>query len=165
MAAPKFVKRTGRFNRWRWKHPWSVFARRSKRFRKFCWDNGYVSPHFSRQEWASKDGTPVPYSLRRNAQRQAFSLERLRHALGDKPLSGISYYRSPEHNAAVGGASQSRHMQADATDFSEATVDSFGRTRFLNTAERFYANDGVGVYPGGSVHLDQRGYRSRWSSY
>ncbi len=165
MAIPKFVTKTSRANRWRWKHPYSVFARRSKRFREFCWSKGYVSPHFSRKEWASKDGRAVPANLRRNAQRQAFTLERLRHALGDKPLSGISYYRSPEHNRAVGGASQSRHMQADATDFDKSTVDRIGKTRFLNTAERFYAQDGVGVYPGGSVHLDQRGYRSRWSSF
>src|SRR5688572_1382683 len=123
---PQFVKNASRWKRWRWKHPWSVFARRSKLFKRWVWKHGYVSPHYSRQEWASKDGTPVPGDLRGNAQRQAFTLERLRHRLGDKPLGGISYYRSPAHNRAVGGATSSRHMQADATDFAKETVDRFG---------------------------------------
>lgn len=145
-----------------WKRPWTRFARRLPGFKRFCWRHGFVSPHYTRQEWASKDGTPVPRHLRKNAQRQAFNLERLRHALGDKPLGGLSYYRSPRHNAAVGGASQSRHMSADATDFSVETINRFGRTRFLNECYRIWKNGGVGTYSSGSAHTDSRGYPARW---
>lgn len=158
------VGKNHRFRRW-WKEPWRFRARHSRKFKKFCWNNGFVAPHWTRAEWASKDGTAVPGSLRPKAQKQGFRLEQLRHALGDKPLSGLSYYRSPAHNAAVGGASQSRHMSADATDFSVETVASFGRDRFLKIANRLYVNGGIGIYPGGNVHLDSRGYRSRWTSW
>lgn len=145
-----------------WKHPYGRLARRSKKFKRFCWKNGYVSPHFTRDEWASKDGTPVPIHLRDNAQRQAFKCEQLRHKLGNRPISALSYYRSPAHNAAVGGASQSRHMQADACDWSTQTINRFGRDRFESAINRIWANNGIGHYPSGSAHTDARPYRARW---
>lgn len=148
-----------------WEHPYGRLAQRSRSFKRFCWRQGFVSPNFTRSEWASKDGTPVPISLRANAQRQAFKCERLRHALGDKPIGALSYYRSPAHNAAVGGASQSRHMAADACDWDVSTIERFGRTRFLAAVERIWKNNGIGVYPGGNVHTDARPYRARWSSW
>ena len=145
-----------------WQHPYGRRASRSRRFKRFCWKHGYVSPNFTRQEWASKDGTPVPESLRKNAQRQAFLCERLRHQLGDKPLGALSYYRSPAHNAAVGGASASRHMSADACDWSVETVNRFGRDRFEAAIQKIWANHGIGHYPSGSAHTDARNYRARW---
>jgi uncharacterized protein YcbK (DUF882 family) len=148
-----------------WDKPWTRAARHSRKFKRFCWKYGYASPHFTRDEWASKDGTQVPYSLRKNAQRQAFKCERLRHALGDKPIGALSYYRSPAHNAAVGGASQSRHMQADACDWDVSTIDKFGRDRFMAAVNRIWAGNGIGVYPGGNVHTDARPYVARWSSW
>lgn len=153
-----------RFRRY-WKHPYRRAARRSRKFKRFCWRHGYVSPHFTRDEWGSKDGTPVPSSLRKNAQRQAFKCEQLRHKLGDKPIGALSYYRSPAHNAAVGGASQSRHMQADACDWTVATINQFGRARFMDAVYRIWDNNGIGVYPGGNIHTDARPYRARWSSW
>jgi hypothetical protein len=144
-----------------WKNPWGRKAQRSPAFKKFCWEHGFVSPNFTRAEWASKDGTAVPESLRKNAQRQAFKCERLRHALGDKPISGLSYYRSPAHNAAVGGASQSRHMSADATDWPASMVDA----KFRQEAERIWKQNGIGSYPGGSVHTDARPWYARWTSW
>ena len=149
----------------KWANPWKVWARTSPSFRKWLDANGYITPHFTWREWASKDGRPVPAALRKNAIRHAWKLERLRHRLGDRPLSAISYYRSPQHNANVGGARQSRHMQADASDFSKATVDSFGRAKFLAAGNRIFKGDGIGQYPGGSVHLDSRGWVARWNSW
>jgi uncharacterized protein YcbK (DUF882 family) len=144
-----------------WKEPWTRKARHSRGFRRFCWGQGYVSPHFTRKEWASKDGVDVPKSLMKNAQRQGFRLEQLRHRLGDKPLNGISYYRSPAHNAAVGGASESRHMQADATDFpaSLVTLD------FRIAVNEIWRKNGIGEYPGGNVHTDARPWTARWTSW
>lgn len=148
-----------------WKRPWLKLARHSSKFKRFCWRHGYMSPHFTREEWASKDGTAVPISLRANAQRQAFKCELLRHKLGDQPLGALSYYRSPAHNAAVGGASQSRHMSADACDWDTSTVNRFGRDRFLGLCEQIWANNGIGIYPGGNIHTDARPYKARWSSW
>jgi hypothetical protein len=148
-----------------WKHPYGRLARRSGKFHRFCWKHGYVSPNFTRAEWASKDGTAVPHWLRKNAQKQAFKCEQLRHKLGDKPIGALSYYRSPAHNAAVGGASQSRHMQADACDWDISTINRFGRGRFLAAVNKIWAGNGIGIYPGGNVHTDARPYRARWSSW
>ena len=160
----RFPGRHGKRHPYRhmWKHPYGRLARRSKRFHKFCWRHGYVSPNFTRNEWASKDGTAVPAHLRKNAQRQAFKCERLRHTLGDKPLSSLSYYRSPAHNAAVGGASQSRHMSADACDWSVETINRFGRSRFEAAVNKIWGKNGIGHYPSGSMHTDARPYPARW---
>jgi hypothetical protein len=165
MAVPKFVQKAPRRMRWRWKHPWTLAARQSKAFRTFCWEHGYLSPHFSRHDGACHDGTPIPSSLRRNAQRHAFNMERFRHALGDRPLPTISWYRTPSYNRQIGGASQSQHMQADASDMSKATVDKFGHDHFFRVADVIFRNGGVGEYPGGSAHTDSRGWRARWTSF
>ena len=163
----KFPGKHGRLHPFRhmWKYPYGRLAQRSSKFKRFCWKNGYVSPNFTRDEWASKDGTAVPVELRLNAQRQAFKCELLRHRLGDRPIGALSYYRSPAHNAAVGGASQSRHMMADACDWDTSTINRFGRNRFLAAVEKIWANNGIGIYPGGNIHTDARPYRARWSSW
>jgi GH25 family lysozyme M1 (1,4-beta-N-acetylmuramidase) len=150
-----------------WEKPWTEKARRSQGFRTVLWEHGFASPHFSRDETRCHDParSPVPSSLVSNAQRQAFYLEILRHELGDKPLAILSWYRTPAWNKAVGGATQSRHMQADATDFDVAHVDSFGPGRFDAVADRIYKNGGFGTYPNGSRHTDARGSRARWASF
>ena len=150
-----------------WEHfqkPWDEKAANSSKFRELCWKNGLASPHFERKETDCNDArsTPVPDGLRPNAQRQAFNLERLRHELGDKPLAILSWFRTPAHNAAVDGASQSRHMQADATDFTTQTVNDFGASKFDAACEKIYSNGGFGRYPSGSRHTDSRGSRARW---
>lgn len=53
----------------------------------------------------------------------AMQLERVRHALGDKPMIISSGYRCPELNQAVGGARRSAHMEGWAADF---TCPGFG---------------------------------------
>jgi GH25 family lysozyme M1 (1,4-beta-N-acetylmuramidase) len=147
-----------------WKKPWDDAAAKSSKFRELCWQHGFASPHFGRKETACHDAqnSPVPANLRANAQREAFNLEKLRHELGDKPLPILSWYRTPAHNSAVGGASQSRHMQADAADFTVQTVGSFGTGRFDAACEKVFANGGFGRYSSGSRHGDSRGSRARW---
>lgn len=148
----------------KWLRPWEPAALRSEAFRDLCWKHGYLSPHFTRKEAACHDpaNTPVPTSLRANAQRQAFHLERLRHELGDKPLPILSWYRTPAWNASVGGATESRHMQADAADFTVQTIQSFGTARFDAACEKVFAKGGFGRYASGSRHGDARGSRARW---
>jgi len=150
-----------------WQKPWDDAASKSSKFRELCWEHGFASPHFERKETSCHDpqNTPVPGNLRANAQRQAFNLEKLRHALGDKPLAILSWYRTPAWNAQVGGASQSRHMQADAADFTVQTVSGFGTGRFDQICDKLFANGGVGNYPSGSRHVDSRGTRARWTSF
>jgi GH25 family lysozyme M1 (1,4-beta-N-acetylmuramidase) len=147
-----------------WRRPWNGGAAKSAAFLKLCMKHGHLSPHFTLKEAACHDpaNTAVPTSLRRNAQRQAFALERLRHELGDKPLPVLSWYRTTSWNAAVDGASESRHLQADASDFTTQTIESFGSARFDAACEKVYARGGFGRYASGSRHGDSRGSKARW---
>ncbi len=90
-------------------------------------------------------------------------LDDLRRVMGH-PLIVNSGYRSPAHNAAVGGAKASKHMQGIAFDISMANVDPH---RFEAEARRLGFN-GIGIYPpqkpSGArnfIHIDTRADRWR----
>lgn len=55
-------------------------------------------------------------TARSNALRTLWKLEALRHALGDRPITVTSGFRSRACNDAVGGAADSRHLYGDAAD-------------------------------------------------
>jgi uncharacterized protein YcbK (DUF882 family) len=57
-------------------------------------------------------------------------LEELRVKWG-KPITITSGYRCPTHNAAIGGASRSRHMVGDAVDISITGMTGDEKYRFL----------------------------------
>lgn len=151
----------------KWDKPWRVPVSRlrARRFKKKLWDSGYLSPNFTRREAASKDGTPIPYGLRHAAQRHAFALERVRHMVGDKPIPVLSWYRSPAHNAAVGGATLSQHVNARATDISDSVINSLGRDAYNTAMRTVFANNGIGTdtRTGNVRHVDSRNYRARWN--
>ena len=149
----------------KWDQPWKPWARLSPGFRKWLDQNGYITPHFRWEEAKCKDGTHVPASLRGNAVRHAWQLERFRHRLGDKSIPVLSWYRSPSYNRKIGGASKSQHMNALATDFSTQVINRIGRGKFFAEAEKVWKTGGVGKYPSGSGHTDTRGWRARWSSF
>jgi zinc D-Ala-D-Ala carboxypeptidase len=54
---------------------------------------------------------------RKNIQRTAEIMEKVRIVLGEKPVFISSGYRSPKVNAAVGGSKSSAHMSGLAADF------------------------------------------------
>jgi lysozyme len=151
----------------RWQKPWSKSARESTSFKKVLLAHGFMSPNFTLDETRCHDParTPVPKNLVAGAQRHAFNNEILRHELGDKSLPVLSWYRTPAWNVHEGGASGSRHMQADATDFEVAVVQGFGPGVFDRAGEKIFARGGFGTYPSGSRHTDSRGSRARWSSF
>jgi hypothetical protein len=77
-------------------------------------------------------------------------LQALRTKLG-VPLIVVSAYRSPEHNAAVGGAKGSYHMQAKAFDIVMANHDPHAFER----EARAVGFTGFGYYPKqGFMHID-----------
>jgi GH25 family lysozyme M1 (1,4-beta-N-acetylmuramidase) len=148
-----------------WDKPWLDKAANNKAFRTWLDNHGYWTPHFKLDEAKCKDGSPVPKSLNKRCRDHAFNLEKLRHELGDRPIPILSWYRSPSYNRKIGGASQSKHMEAIATDHTREWVNAVGRLHVLNTADRLFRNGGMGVYPWGALHVDTRGVRARWSSW
>lgn len=93
-------------------------------------------------------------------------LQDMRNQMG-RPMIITSAYRSPEHNAAVGGASLSRHMEGDASDVSMANHDPHV---FLDAALGKFP--GIGTYPAtrarpnhNFIHVDSRATTgSRWGN-
>ncbi|MCX2181444.1 peptidoglycan-binding protein [Streptomyces sp. SKN60] len=84
-------------------------------------DDDCTPAHFSYAElntcnttWAG--GAVSAATAKSNALRTMWKLEALRHALGDAPIRVTSGFRSTACNAAVGGASTSRHLYGDAAD-------------------------------------------------
>lgn len=137
--------------------PWTVKLGRLQAplFKWKLWKHGKLSPHFSRAEAKSSGGVDVPRSLRRRAQLHAFSLERVRHDAGDKPIAPLSWYRDPATNDRVGGVSNSRHLKADATDWERQreAVDKALRRHFT----------GIGLQDGVWVRHADNGPRRSWT--
>lgn len=115
---------------------------------------GDLTQHFSLREFQSPrdpgrgGAAPTPRLLA--------MLERLRLICGDKPMTVVSGYRSPEYNKTVGGAGDSRHMHNDAAD-----IPSGYATRAQ--AERAGAT-GIGYKGKWVIHVDVRpGAGATWS--
>lgn len=86
-------------------------------------------------------------------------LDAIRERLG-VPLYINSGYRCPEHNAEVGGVSNSQHVLGTAADI---TYDGIDVDYLAQVAEECGA-DGIGkYYHQDFVHVDVRGYAARWN--
>ncbi|MEU9090848.1 D-Ala-D-Ala carboxypeptidase family metallohydrolase [Streptomyces sp. NPDC087901] len=84
-------------------------------------DNDCTPIHFTYAElnhcnstWAG--GAVAAGTAKANALSTMWKLEALRHALGDRPITVNSGFRSTSCNSAAGGASNSRHLYGDAAD-------------------------------------------------
>ena len=83
-----------------------------------------LSEHFTFAEFTASDtaarrgiDNTLPDSMLPAAQATAQMLERIRAALGNKPIIITSGYRCVELNAAIGSARSSDHVKAMAIDF------------------------------------------------
>lgn len=74
-----------------------------------------LTTNFQKSEFDSKDGLPMPVSVLENIKTLAKQLQIIRDEIG-LPITVSSGYRSPSHNKAVGGASNSQHMKGTAAD-------------------------------------------------
>lgn len=117
--------------------------------------DGKVSKHFRVREFASKDGADkvlIDDDL-------VALLEDIREAAGGKAITINSGYRSPEHNKAVGGVSNSQHVKGTAADI---VVEGTDPLTVGQIAEHFLnKKGGIGVYQT-FTHVDTRTTRSRW---
>jgi uncharacterized protein YcbK (DUF882 family) len=128
--------------------------------------------HFDISEFACKDGTPYPPEWE-NDRLPALkrTLEKIRHAGGDHPITVLCGYRSPSYNerlrqrglrgeghATTGVAMNSQHTEGRAAD-----IQCFGMTTHAMHAlvmELYESGElpelgGIGYYQGlGFVHVD-----------
>lgn len=113
-----------------------------------------LSPHFRLAEFASKDGADkvlVDDDL-------VSLLEQTREAAGGA-VTINSGYRSPAHNAAVGGVRSSQHLYGRAAD---VVVEGASPLLVGQIAEYYLdRRGGIGVYQT-FAHVDTRSIRSRW---
>ena len=78
-----------------------------------------LTANFSKSEFESKDGSPMPLDVLQNIQVLAEQLQVIRNEIS-KPISITSGYRSPNHNARIGGAKHSFHVRGMAADIQVA---------------------------------------------
>lgn len=74
-----------------------------------------ITKNFNLNEFACKDGTPVPEEFLDNVKELAENLQVLRDHLGTS-LHINSAYRTYSYNAKIGGATKSQHLLAKAAD-------------------------------------------------
>lgn len=125
---------------------------------------GDHTDHFKMAEFDCNDGTPVPEQYKGNVYKLMQQLEVIRTALGNTPIRINSGYRSPSHNAAVGGVSNSQHLVGKAADITTGvhTPSQIKSTIESLISQRKIMEGGVGIYPT-FVHYDIRGVRARWT--
>ncbi len=126
--------------------------------------NVRLTQNFHIDEFACKDSakTPVPEHYGCNVCKLAGELQALRDNLG-KPITVISGYRTPEHNAAVGGSKNSLHMTARAADIrAQGITPEAVHAAILRLIDSGRMQDGgLSLYPT-FVHYDIRGHKARW---
>ncbi len=116
-----------------------------------------VSANFSLVEF--RPDSPHYQALRIHPNLIA-ALEQIR-AQAKSPIRVTSGYRPPAYNAAVGGEANSYHMDGLAADI---YCDGLSTKALYDICDSLVGDGGgVGYYPTqGFVHVDVRGYRSRW---
>ena len=122
-----------------------------------------LSPNFNLSEFNSKDGAVTPPVAIKNLKELCLSLEVLRQELGSKSIKINSGYRSPKHNEAQGGKSNSQHLSGKAADIVVSGVDP---KVVADTIEKLMTSGrmkqgGIGRYSG-FTHIDVRGTKVRW---
>lgn len=115
--------------------------------------------YFDTKEFESKDGKPSPFEI--VVQKELIvRLNAIRSRFG-KPIIINSGYRSPEHNKAVGGVSNSQHVLGTAADIRPEDLKDLPELQKI--CDEMNPHGGVGYY-NTFVHVDVRGERARWDN-
>jgi len=120
--------------------------------------------YFNIDEFQSKDGSEMPYEVKKNIRHLIKQLDVLREYLG-KPIRINSGYRSVSHNKAIGGVPNSQHIVGSAADIhvSGLTPERVRDSIEYLINEGRMENGGLGVYDT-FVHYNY-GYRNnRWDN-
>ena len=121
-----------------------------------------LTKNFSKKEFDSKDGAKMPDNILVNVVKLACNLQRLRDVIG-KPIIINSGYRSPSHNAKVGGSPNSQHLAGKAADIRVIGMKPYDLAQEINkliTAGEMMQG-GLGIYDT-FVHYDIRKKKARW---
>jgi hypothetical protein len=111
-----------------------------------------LGEHFTLAEMASADGADEVLAH----PALLMLLAALRREMG-QPVTITSGYRSPHHNARIGGAPRSKHMLGMAADVQVAGARPGVVTRCLDA----YHPGGLGLYDT-FTHVDVAGRARRW---
>ena len=121
-----------------------------------------LTKNFSKHEFDSKDGAEMPDEVLENIKELAKNLQVLRDEL-NRPITINSGYRSPKHNAKIGGAKHSQHLLGKASDI---VVDELTPQEVAVVIEELIRDGkmkqgGLKAY-NSFTHYDIRGVRARW---
>ena len=121
-----------------------------------------LTNNFSLSEFECKCGCKMPAFVEENIKELAENLQVLRNVVGKLDLTNA--YRCKEHNADVGGSTNSQHLKGKAADikskaFSSSEIAIITDDLMKNES---FALGGVGIY-NTFTHVDIRGTRARWS--
>jgi uncharacterized protein YcbK (DUF882 family) len=121
-----------------------------------------LTKNFNKQEFDSKDGAEMPLEVLQNIKELATNLQVLRDEL-KAPITINSGYRSPKHNAKIGGAKRSQHLLGTASDI---VVSGHTPQEVAIVIEDLIRSGkmkqgGLKAY-NSFTHYDIRGVRARW---
>jgi len=121
-----------------------------------------LTNNFSLSEFECKCGCKMPAFVKENVKELAENLQVLRDVVGRIDLTNA--YRCKEHNADVGGSTNSQHIKGKAADIKSNTLspsEIASITDDLMKSEKFKLG-GIGIY-NTFTHVDIREYKARWS--
>jgi uncharacterized protein YcbK (DUF882 family) len=123
-----------------------------------------MTEHFSKEEFRSKDGAHFPYRVKQNLKDLAEQLEVLREHF-QLPITINSGYRSPKHNAKIGGKEKSQHLLGKAADIviEGISPDEVADAIDFLIENKMMKQGGLGRYSD-FTHYDIRGKKSRWDN-
>jgi len=125
--------------------------------------NNRLSKNFTFTEFASKDGAEPTPDVLENLRKLTRNLEVIREHFGNVPIKINSGWRSPAHNAKIGGVKNSQHVKGKAADI---VIKGFTPRQIAAELEKLIeakkiSQGGIGVYPN-FLHYDIRGKKARW---
>lgn len=121
-----------------------------------------LTKNFTLDEFQSKDGAEMPADVLVNIKKLAKNLQVIRDYF-NLPIKINSAYRSPAHNAKVGGVKNSQHVKGQAADIviQGKTPREIAEQLEKLIFEKKISQGGIGIYPT-FVHYDIRGKKTRW---
>jgi len=125
-------------------------------------NNNQLTTNFHLREFKCNDGTEVPCELLANVGVLAAQLQVLRDYTG-AAIYINSAYRTEDYNKKIGGANESQHLLAKASDI---TTKMHTPKQLAKIVEKLIKEGkmkigGIGIYPG-FLHIDTRDIKARW---